>query len=415
MHVQISASKPGPLSILEELPSARLAVLEGLNGIGKTLAVRVLQVCTGTFPYRLNSLAWESMCKGLGDLRVTVTDLNGAREIIWLADTREWLKVKATDETVPFRQITVDGKPVTSTDSIKPLLVVHRLAGDEGITETLAQEVDSQVLIVRRWIARYANQESSPLARLEQALGDAAAALGDVSPDRHTQMRHQVQSEQEEAVEASEEAARHVKRRDSLAEAVSLRRRLDEVKKYIPNLETELSAIDTEIEDIQAKRDAIQTELMELAGQVAGSDALVRELRNARRTRDRNRQRLSDEIDTIAAEAADLNIDPTLAAVESIITELNGLEESLNLQQLAVYTAPEMRNLLDKLSGQLGNAEDAGLSNEVAIKDSNSDTQLTVSQTRAGMLMRRAELEGQPPSPQAKEVAERLADVETAS
>lgn len=411
MRIQIKASKPGPLSILGELPDARLAILEGLNGIGKTLAVRVLQICTGNLPYRIDSPAWESLCRGLGELRVTVTGLNGADEIRWVADSRDWLDVKVTDQAVPFRQIAIDGNPINSVDAIRRLLVVHRLAGDEGITETLAQEVDSEVVVIRRWANRYANQETSPLARLEQTLGDAALMLGDWSPDRYRHTLQQVENAQENAALASGEAGRQVKLRDALAEAVSLRRQLELVNKDLPNLQTELSAVDTEIEEIQATRDAMQAELMDLAGQVAGSEALIRELRNARRTRDRNRERFSIEVDTIAAIAADLNIEPTFAGVESITAELAGLEEGLNLQQLAIYAAPEMRNLLDRISAQLGNAEDAGLSNEIAINDRESDTRLTVAQTRTGMLTRRAELEGQPPPPQAKEVSDRLSDV----
>lgn len=410
MHVQISASKPGPLSILEDLPTARLAVLEGLNGIGKTLAIRVLQICTGTLPYRIDSPAWRSLCRGLGELRVSVTDLNGAREIRWSADSRDWLDVKASDQALPFQQITIDGNP-GSMDAVRRLLVVHRLAGDEGITETLAQEVDSEGSLVSRWTARYAAQESSPLARLEQALGDALEALGDWPPDRYVHAQQEVWKAEDNAAKASEEAARRVARRDALGEAVSLRRQLEVIDQYIPDLETKLVAIDTTIEETQRERDSIQAEMLDLAGHIAGADTLVRELSNARRTRDRNREHFSEALDLAAAIAADLNIEPTYEAVGNVIDELRGLEDNLNLQQMAIDAAPAMRNLLDRLTDQLSNAEDAGLSNEMAISLVENETKLTVSQTRAGMSTRRAELEGQPPPPQAKEVSERLADV----
>ena len=91
MRISIDADPIGPLSVLRELPEAPLAVLEGLNGIGKSLAVRVLQICTGTIPYSAESAVWQSLCAGLGRFSVSISSLEGAEEISWTGDTRRWL------------------------------------------------------------------------------------------------------------------------------------------------------------------------------------------------------------------------------------------------------------------------------------------------------------------------------------
>src|ERR1022692_3776474 len=91
MRISIEADPIGPLSILRALPDARLAVLEGLNGIGKSLAVRVLQVCTGSMPYPADSAVWQSLCSGLGPFSVSISSLEGAQKITWTGDSRAWL------------------------------------------------------------------------------------------------------------------------------------------------------------------------------------------------------------------------------------------------------------------------------------------------------------------------------------
>src|SRR4051794_3826346 len=109
MQIHIDTDPPGPLKVLDELPDEPLTVLEGLNGIGKTLAIRVLQLCTGTFPYASrDSPAWKSLCEGLGEFTITVSGLKGQfHEIRWTGHSHDW----GEPTTAPdyFRSVTIDG------------------------------------------------------------------------------------------------------------------------------------------------------------------------------------------------------------------------------------------------------------------------------------------------------------------
>jgi hypothetical protein len=411
MRIQIKTEPLGRLAVLRNLPDAHLAVLEGLNGIGKTLAIRLLQICTGTIPYRLESPAWKSLCQGLGEFRVTITDLNGAEKLEWVADSRDWLELADGQSPVPFRSVTLNEEPVTDFAVIHRQLAVYRLAGDEGIIETLAQQADSEASFVRRWARRYAGQTNSPLASLEDRLSAAADSVTDWSIERYREIRNDLQRSQEASTQASTLAEQAIKRRGSLMEAADLRRQLQLIEQRTPDLEEQLVALDTEILTIQDQRDATQHELMTLAGQVAGAEALVHELRNARRTRDRHRGLLAEALDAAGKLASDLGIEPTIDAVETTIAELEARFVELTAQQLDMDAAPTMRRLLDQLTSELAEAESRGLANQPAIDDSETDTQLTVAQTKAGMLTRRVQLEGQPPPPEAKELIEQLADV----
>jgi hypothetical protein len=39
------------IRVIDEIPDLRLCRVEGLNGIGKTLAIHLLEICTGQQPY----------------------------------------------------------------------------------------------------------------------------------------------------------------------------------------------------------------------------------------------------------------------------------------------------------------------------------------------------------------------------
>src|SRR5450756_1624758 len=128
MRIRIELDQPlGPLSILRELPEGHLAVLEGLNGIGKTLAIRILQICSGTIPYRKDSPAWRSLCEGLGPFRVIITDLNGANEIVWAGDSRDWLNVSEVQTSARFRSIEIDGRTTVSYTHLRAHETRHDL------------------------------------------------------------------------------------------------------------------------------------------------------------------------------------------------------------------------------------------------------------------------------------------------
>ena len=51
----------GGLRVITEIPDFTLCRLEGQNGMGKTLAVRLLQLVTGDQPWAGLELAWRTL------------------------------------------------------------------------------------------------------------------------------------------------------------------------------------------------------------------------------------------------------------------------------------------------------------------------------------------------------------------
>jgi hypothetical protein len=412
MLIRIEVAPPGPLAVIGELPDAKLAILEGLNGIGKTLAIRLLQLCTGTLPYRPESPAWASLREGLGSFRVEITGLKDAHKITWVANSADW---NARSEPEPtsdwFQVIAIDDRPV-SLEAVQRLLTVHRMAGDEGIIETFASIAEADAGTVRRWMQRYAAEGNSPLSSLE---GRAEQSLGlllrDWPVDRYAEVTAAAQEAGNELASARNDGDRAQKRRELVTNALELLRRLREIRRLTPELSQQLAKIDEEIDAVQREREVIQQKLSALAAHLARTEPLQRELKNARRTLERNRAKLKEALSEATAKASGLGLAAELGPVKSAIKDLVQRLEGLHAEQTALDAAPAMRTLLDEVTAKLASAEERGLGGQVALEDSDTNLQLNVSQTRSGMLARRTYLEGQPPPPQARDVDQQLARV----
>lgn len=407
MRIHIDANPIGPLKVLSELPDTRLAILEGLNGIGKTLTVRLLELCTGRRPYALKSPAWVSLRNGLGEFTVSVSGLHDGREIRWHADSRNWEQTSDDGLTpVQFREITVDGHPATM-DDVRALLAVHRVGGDEGIVETLARRADEAAETVRRWGRRYADHREGPLAQLEAAVADTARLLGTWSSEDYRGLAASAGDARAHVVRAAKDFEAVQQKRDELASALDLRDRLGEMRQRAPDLASRLRSVDDKIMAMEAEREALQRKVRTLAGQLAAAEPLLKEMNNARRTLRRNRDYLSLRLNAAATMAAALGIPADTGAVGELISQLQEQVAELNTARTALDAVPTMRTLLDQLTSELTQAEAKGLGDQIAVDDPVTEVTLTVSQTRAGMTARRAYLEGQPPSPKARDVIER--------
>lgn len=407
MRVEIEASPPGPLRIIRSLPASRLSMLEGLNGIGKTLAIRLLQLCTGEMPYRTDTAAWKSLCTGLGAFSIIATDLAGASNVRWEADSDDWIADTPPEGPVAFRRIEIDGRPAT-LEQVRRIIRVHRLAGDEDLVETLAQRADHAADTARRWSRRFADVESGPLAALEARMNAAAELVGDWSGHRFEELVVAVGEAEEARTTAIAGAKAARTRRDELVNARRVQHQLHQLQSDLPTIRAEMEAVDAEIEELRADRDQTHDAITALAGQVASAAPVARELQNARRTLGRNRDNLAAALDALAVAAAQAEVQASDAAISFAIREVQEELARLADTQASLDQAPAVRDLLDASTERLEGAEGEGLGDQILIEDPETDLQLTVTETKAGMVSRRAQLEGQPPPPEAADLTARI-------
>lgn len=407
MRFRIKAAPVGALRILEQFPTSSLAVLEGLNGIGKSLAVRLLQLCTGVMPYRSNSAAWRSLCDGLGEFEVSVRGLRHDRTIEWVGDSRLWPHESPGDPTRDwFDAIRIDGKEA-SLDEVRRILGVYRIAGDEGLIETLAEDAEGYADVVRRW-SRRTDGEGSLLVRLETVIGEAIDELGSLTPERHIHLRETSDIERAQLEEARNRLLVLSEKRDAMTEARHLSERFDSLQRKLPDMQREVRELDELISGLQLEKRQLDAQLSELVASKAVDQPKRHELENARTTLARNEGKLFKSAKSVAAAAYRLNVAATRADVEADLSEVDLELEELRSAQVEMDSAPAMRGLLDDVSGRLRLAEERGLPDQIAYDDPESHSKLTVERIRAGITNRRTQLEGQPPPPEMRDLAKQI-------
>lgn len=408
MQIRISTDPIGPLRVLDGLPDVPLSVIEGRNGIGKSLAVRVLEICCGEMPYRLRSPAWESLRAGLGRFEVRAEGLNGAKLVLWRADSREWPgEPSGAPDEAWFEAIEIDGTQTTMSE-IRTLLRVHRIAGDEGIVETLASRADAEAEAVHRWASRYASEKGTPLALLEHEADDLRLLFGGWTDAAIPDLRKSLLDAERQYELAVAEAERAYTQHKLVSDAAALQRQLERYSEEAPQLQEELKSVEAEIAARQSRRGAIDTELRRIVRSSALAGTVQHELRNARRTTSNNRRKLADSVKIASTLAAQLGISKERAEAEAEAASVADAIEVLELEQRSLDAAPVMRELLDQISDHLAEAEEDGLADEVAVEEPQASVSLTVAQTRIGISNRRKALEGHPPPPEAEAVQEQL-------
>lgn len=404
MRIRIDADPIGPLEILRELPDARLAILEGLNGIGKTLAVRLLEICVRGSPYPAGSPAWASLCRGLGEFSVTIDGLKGNHRISWSGDSRTWLGDDASTG-LSFTAIQVDGA-ASSLEDVRTLFGVYRLGGEEGIVDTLAREAEALAETVHRWTRRYADQTSGPLVDLEHLVDTSLQVLGEWSTASYEELVKKVEVAHLDWAACGKEVEALRRKRDDLTTTLSTYARLREIRLRSPDLVEQLRGVDERIERVQGEREIVQERVQRLAGQVAAAQPAWKELGNARKTVDRNRRDLTMCLSIAASAGAALGVEPSAAAVSSFVMELDSALDALRKERTALDAAPAMRKLLDQIIWELRDARVQGLGDQIALDELVNQVQLTVDEVHDGMTNQREFLEGKPPPPEAERVTQ---------
>ncbi|MGE3422745.1 MAG: hypothetical protein AB7N24_11925 [Dehalococcoidia bacterium] len=386
-------------------------MIEGLNGIGKTLAVRLLLLCTGTAPYPANAPAWESLRRDLGAFTVTVTGLNGGRQVRWKSDSRDWPATAAGSISSDwFSEITIDGQ-LASLDQARQLLSVVRLGGEEVIVEILAQEAEMFVENVRRWQRRFTDPSVGPLATLEAQAADSLSLLGTLSTRDVEKLSMEIESAAADTELAEREADQARTLRDNLAHARTLRQHLDDLRRRTPELAEQLAAVDLEINQVKIQVESLEARWRGLVTQVATTEPWATQLKNARRTAQTRRDQLGTQLQNAALLALDLGIEADPTITRSLISSSTDEAAQLESERQALDAAPAMLSLLTDMDAKLASAERDGLGSEVALEDADNQLELTVAEVRAGVSLRQSTIRSTPPPVEAESISEKLNEV----
>lgn len=143
-----SRSAESGLPVIPLIPNYRLSTIEGRNGIGKTLAARILEFVSGEQPFITLPKAWESFCDDLGVLTVSIDDFPGGETVRCELDSSNWRGRTEADCVIEPGEVFINGESA-DWETARALIQVRRIAGDEGLGETLARTLREASLYAR--------------------------------------------------------------------------------------------------------------------------------------------------------------------------------------------------------------------------------------------------------------------------
>lgn len=369
MRIQINVNDAGPIRVVGSMNVSQVSLLEGFNGIGKSSAIRLLLICTGTLPYSEQDRSWNSLRRNLGQVQVQVDELIGtASNITWEFDTRSWELLSFPITTEWFSSIRIDGRDATLSD-VRQVLRVHRLSGDIGVVDTLVEEIDTN----KSWVERLRNRIEAPDFRLLDESVSVLRQLTSVSSEVDTATLAEDQRAVDLAQAAksrADQAMRDVEQRyRDIERAMELKADLDQLLSVGPEIDQRLEAVRADLEAAQTEREGVNSELEELAVAAALGEEQYKELANAEKLLERNRSKLSAALVQLSDAAAALKVDTASDAIEEAIGEAQATLDAVVAEQAKADTIPSLLNLVSSLTGPLAAAEAEELGQEQVLVD----------------------------------------------
>jgi len=360
VRFRIEARPEAGLNVVSEIPDGRLQRVEGRNGVGKTLAVRLLQLCTGQQPYLGKATSWASLKHHLGPVEITVDGLRDGRLLVFRLDPDGW-----RDAPEPpgdwLGTALLDGEPCP-WDRVPALLRVSRIGGDETLGESLAAEVAQDLDRVRQASARQDRRRRAWDTRIDRVLRlTEVPALLDLAG---------LEGRASSAARALDEVVRsavdaEARERDARA-AVERLARAAEMDVHQPPLEAALADLAAGQSGLREQVEALDREAADLlhADQqslvlLGSMERLTRKYSMRRERREKRRRELA-----AASELAGVDVPVDLRAVEALRASVQDELNRLDAERLTQDRSGLVLEVLAEIERPVARAAAAGLSDE---------------------------------------------------
>ena len=397
MHFRIDRHRGGALPLIAEIPDFGVVRLEGYNGVGKSLTVRLLQVCAASaFDFDPNSEAWRSFCKGLGRLTLTVTKLRAANELRFDIDGQAMLEasVSGASRLEWFEAAERDGEPFSSVDELRSLLSVVRISGEDGLIETLATVADEQSRLIGIRIEPALTQ--AKLHDAEVLLSSVADLLGNYSSQLMTERReaaHQATAARILAEQSLQSANRRLTALDELA---AMAARLEEIGVTGAELDIELGRLEGEVQQKRKELDGANERLRAAEAAAANTQELRRQMESAERSYKNAAGRLRNLTQQLGEALENAGLEAT-EDLESRRIELQTDLDAARARRVELDASDAMVRLIDQLQPLVDGAIASGLGDQPLLAvDGGSRSPWTVARLGGALANRRAELRHTP-------------------
>jgi hypothetical protein len=391
VRFRIDAKPTGGLRVIEDIPDYKLCRLEGQNGIGKSLAVRLLQLVTGDQPWAGLDSAWATLRQNLRPARVVIeglrltSDGDADSTLTWLLQPEDWPERPQAEG--PWTDGFLDNEPI-GREAIRRLLKVFRIAGDESLAQSLAAQVQGDRLRLGRLSVRIQVRSE----RWDRRLRDLEALSGESSPRSLAEREAEVERLRSVVIELEAQLKRVSNDRKRLLDVKSLLAHRTELVERLPAVveeRTELASkqngLISELELLDGKAATLRSQAErshESAAQLAYLEDLHRKRRErlARRTREVRRLSssigLSDSVtsDEVATLERDTRFELSIAHRKRLTQDRAGI----------------LLDLADDLQEPLEQGVDSGFGDEIIAAPPESS--LTVVELQTAIVRRRDEL-----------------------
>jgi hypothetical protein len=377
MRFTINADCKRGLRIIGELPDFEISRIEGYNGIGKSSALRLLELCTGSQPYQGQEKLWTTFRDQLVHATVHVTGLQGgSREILWDLDPSAW---PPTPEPLGelLGSVRIDGRPVRCED-VLPLLRVHTIRGNETFTDTLAGRLELTARRLDAWVKHGRGTAWQRMEALDSLLQESQEATQAASADELRGLWLELANAEAHSSEPALELQRAQARVAQLSEAKELAEQLDDIRGRGPELSGQLTDIERQQEALRDERASLDKQITETGRREHQDEAARREFALARQLLDRRERELQDCKGRFNAAAAEAGSDPNPARLATAERELSTRLDELTRRLPKINASPFMAELLRDIADRLCHAETAGLADEVLIPGSIASPEMTV-------------------------------------
>lgn len=393
------------LRIIDEIPNISLCRIEGYNGIGKSGAIRLLQLCTGSQPYSEDEQSWRTFRDQLASARVRVDKLRGAENIEWIIDPSQW---PSRPQPLNGRtgEIRIDGRRASIAD-VTELLRVDRIVVNETFRDTLAARVDQTYAAMDSVIPTASDRQRQAEHRLAGIQDMIAEQLIRQIPGNMTA----VAAMEETAAMLAAALAEAQRRLELLSEAAEISRRLDEVRGHGSELDEQLAQTTAELNHVLEKRVQIDEEIVLASERENRGTAAQREFSNAEKHLARQDRRLTQAETQLAQLTAAAGIDSEASDLESArqsaVQRLNELTAVLP----QVHSTPLLIDLLDDLIERLQQAEEIGVGEQALLESHEHETLFTVSSAKAAFEEQRRVMQARLPSADAERLSTEIAHI----
>lgn len=406
--------------ILPTLPDHAIARLEGRNGVGKTMAIRLLQLCTGEQPYRrFDTKVWEELRASLGRVEIQCSQLQGAASIEWQIDASLW--PETPDQTFSLLAVDgvagicsgvkIDGKDADLRD-VQRLLRVYRLAGDETLVQAIEADVsslrsaaDSERVEVERRSAEVLAFHRNLKEQLTAAAPDTIKAVIDDLSEATKEL-----SQVSEALKSAEG------RQDELKALALQKRDLDALVDQHGDPEVYAQELKQKLDEIRAKRESLRNDRDSLklkAGKDAPALEEIEALENRWVEKRDQRDELLEEAQSLVAKLGLLAVPPgdkepsfTSPQAEAVaaLDDLKSLQANLD-------AGPQVAALGDRILDVLSD-ERVELLRERPVATVDAGRRLSSQDLETGIRVRQEEIAEEARPPQAEQLEDeiRLAD-----